>query len=217
MDHQKAKLRVLACAAVASLCLMFSAPSRAAAFQVNFDPVNDLFGVAFFNLSAPCLATDNNYNTLAELLGLGLSGCVISLVDVDISVNGSGGPFVEYVSELPFVIFSSLLIVNHELAGLTTAFPIRLELAGVDENAASSALLSYTLIDDCDPTIAFTAPSANNPAGSVSFRSCINGILQPPLNGNVTSISRVPEPATLALLLVAAAAGWVTRRRGRTA
>ena len=71
--------------------MMFSASSQAAAFQVNFDPVNDLFGEATFNLSAPCLATDNNYDTLAELFGLAVNGCVISLVDAQISISGAGG------------------------------------------------------------------------------------------------------------------------------
>ena len=46
----KMRLRGFACAAATALCMVFSASSQAAAFQVNFDPINDLFGEATFTL-----------------------------------------------------------------------------------------------------------------------------------------------------------------------
>jgi hypothetical protein len=207
------KLRGLICGAVAGICLTFTSYASATAFQVNFDPP-DLVGTAIFELTAPCLATDNNYNTIPELLGLVHDGCVVSLERASISTLG--GPDMEYVAELPFVFYSSLLISNHQLAGLTTGVllpfvgqipaPIRLEPAG-GEFIASSLLTSFSH-DDCDPTLSFTV------TGAVTFVGCgTNGRPLPALFATVDSITQVPEPGTLGLLIGAGVAGWWTRRR----
>jgi hypothetical protein len=209
------KLRRTVCAAAAGIVLLAGSPtSYGAAFQVTFDPIYvDLYGVAKFELTAPCLAHDNNYDTLAELAGLALNGCVVSLESANISTGGINGDFQLYEPELPFVILSSLLVVNHELAGLSTPvfFPIRLEPFGESENLSSLAGIFH---DECDATLAFKAPSNANPAGSATFVGCgADGNPLRPLSGDVISIARVPEPGTLALLAVAGVAGWWTRRR----
>jgi hypothetical protein len=210
------KFRGFMCAAAAGLCLACSAPSWGAAFQVTFDPVAELYGTAIFDLTEPCLANDNNYNTFAELLGLALSGCVVSLESAHVSMTGIGGPYSDYVAELPFVLFSSLLVIDNQLAGLTTLIPIRLEPAGGE--FLSSALLAGFFHDDCDATLSFTAPSSSHPSGTVTFVGCgADGRPLTPLGGNIISITRVPEPGSLALLFGAGFAGWWVRRRRRPA
>lgn len=209
------RLRGLASAAAAALCMMSASPSQAAAFQVEFDPYIELYGFANFFVAEPCLAADGNYDTIAELAGLVLSGCYITLESARISTDGVGGPYTDYEAEFPLVLFSSLLIVNHQFAGLTTLIPIRLEPVGGDLESLASSTLQYGFFhDDCDATLAFKAPSASNPAGSVTFKGCdANGNQLDPLRGNVVSITRIPEPGTLALLFGAGVAGWWVRRR----
>ncbi|HTQ01301.1 MAG TPA: PEP-CTERM sorting domain-containing protein [Casimicrobiaceae bacterium] len=208
MSKLLSKCRVLACAAVGGLFLTFSGASSAAAFQVNFDPSVDLIGSAVLDLTAPCLAHDNDYNTLKELAGLALGGCVVSLEFASVSTTGPDGHFTDYVAELPFVLFSELLIVDHQLAGITTLIPIRLEPVGGD-SVSSLALASGLGFnhDDCDATLSFTV------SGGVTFTGCgPNGPLSP-FRGTITSITQVPEPGTLSLLGGALLAGWWVRRR----
>lgn len=207
-------LRGFACAVAASLCMMVSSPSsHATAFQVAFDPYTELFGVAIFDVSAPCLANDGTFALGSGLLQLVLNGCTISLVGAHISTDGANGTFVDYVAELPFVIFYGLMVGNNELAGLAT-LPIRLEEVGVPDAFYLTSLAnfgSYFVHEDCDATLSFTLD------GGAVFRGCDGNTQLPRLTGEITSITRVPEPATLALVFGAGFAGWLTRRRKRAA
>jgi hypothetical protein len=208
MSRTFSKLRVFTCAAIGSLFLGLSGPSTGAAFQVNFDPTPpDLFGIAVFDLTAPCLAHDGDYNTFYELLGLGIAGCTVSLESASISTTGPGGPFADYIAELPYVLFSELLIVNHQLAGLTTLFPIRLEPDGGGNLLAAVWTSGFTQGEDCDATLSFTV------SGGVTFTGCGPNGPTSPLGAHITSITQVPEPGTLALLLGGGLAGWWVRRR----
>ncbi len=218
-DKKKtSSLRAFACAAAASLCMMFSASSQAAAFQVAFDPYESLYGVAVFDLSAPCLASDGTYTLWnGSLIELALDGCTVSLVSAHISTDGANGSFVDYVAEFPYVLLSVLMIQNNQLFGLTTLFPIFLDEMGFSENALALSSLNFNWPPECHATLAFSAPSSGNPSGGVTFRGCENGQLLGPLTGNITSITQLPEPATLALVLGAGFAGWLTRRRKRRA
>jgi len=194
----------------ACACLAFSSPSGATAFQVEFDPYTDLFGTAIFYLTDACVAHDGDYDTPSELVNLFLSGCFMSLQSAHVSTEGASGPFTDYAAELPFVLFSELVIVNKQLAGLTTLVPIRLEPPGGDQVAsvASFTLTNGFFHDDCDAMLSFTV------AGGVTFKGCSStGQQLPPLLGTITTIFQIPEPGTLALLAGAGLAGWWTRRR----
>lgn len=207
----------MACAAAAALCLMTSAPSQAAAFQVEFDPEPELYGFANFFLAEPCLANDGNFNTVSELLHLALDGCYIQLTSARVSITGSGGPYVDYVAEFPLVLVSALLIVDHELAGLTTLIPIRLEEPNNLELLAASSL-QFNFVRECHTSLSFTAPSNSNPDGTASFQYCGPNGERLALTGDVVDITRIPEPGTLGLLFGAGLAGlWVARRRRNAA
>lgn len=204
------RLRALALVAFASCFLTFSSPSSAAAFQVTFDPYTELYGTAIFNVDESCLAYDNNYNTFKELAWLAKNGCYITFLGAHISTDGIGGEFTNYVAIFPLVIFSSLLVEDHQLSGITTFIPIFLD----EVLAAGTALHGSSLTHECHATLSFTAPSWQNPAGGVTFRGCgEDGRLLSPLTGDVISIALIPEPGTLALLFGAGIAGWWVRRR----
>ena len=204
-------LRGFACAMAASLCLLFhSVPSNAAAFQVAFDPPDLLWGIATFELSEPCLANNGLFSFGNGLLELLANGCTISLLGAHVSTDGQFGTYVDYVAQyytpFPYVFPFELLISNNQFAGLTTLLPILLQEAGM----ANAQQLASVSTFGCVPYLAFTV------SGDVEFGFCRDGVLQT-LPGEVTSITRVPEPATLGLVFGAAFAGWLTRRRKRAA
>ncbi len=201
------RIRGLFAALAAVVALSFSAPSGATAFQVTFDPVAELYGTATFTLTDPCLLHDG---TFTDFLGMTAAGCVVSLLDARISINGIGGPYTDYIAILPLVFYSTLVIANHQLLGLTT-WPIPIFLATAGSSLSASVTGGWF---QCIPSIAFVAPTNNDPTtGSVTFNGCgPNGPLEP-LSGNVVSIAQVPEPGTLALLLGGLLALWPIGRR----
>lgn len=212
-------LRGFACAIVMSVFAMFhSASSSAAAFQVAFDPWTELYGVATFDVSSACLGTDGMFNLYPDgnLIPLIADGCTISLLGAHISTDGAYGTYHDYVAVYPFpfypyVLFWELAVSGGQLAGLSTLVPIQLqEVGGADPYFLSSVAGLARGSDDCGPTISFTV------GGHVEFSACVDGVRQS-LPGEVTSITRVPEPATLGLVFGAAFAGWIVRRRKRPA
>lgn len=206
MNRLISKLRTLAVAAAAGYFLAFSSASSAAAFQVTFDPFTELYGTAIFNVQDACLANNDNYNTFWELLALAANGCYITFGGASISTDGKYGSYTDYNTIIPFdlVIFTQLIIENHQLAGITTL--ILLEPVTAAANAAAFTLQNASFTSHCQEALLFTA------AGHVTFFGCDNG--QPVrLTGNVISIVRIPEPGTLALLFAAGIAGWWVRRR----
>lgn len=207
MSHVSRNLRRLLGALATVVALSFSAQSGAAAFQVEFDPVAELYGTATFDLTAPCLANDGIFT---DFLGLTAAGCIVSLIDAHISITGNGGPYTDYTAILPLVFYSTLVIADHQLLGLTT-WPIPIFLTPV---VGSSTLLTSGWFH-CIPSIGFTAPTNGDPTtGTVIFNGCgADGRPLQPLGGNVVSITQVPEPAPLALLLGGLAAFWSVRRR----
>lgn len=203
------KVRCLFIALAAAVTLGVSAPSGATAFQVTFDPIAELYGTATFSLTDPCLVQDG---TFVDFLGMTIAGCVISLVDAHVSLTGIGGPYTDYTAILPLVFWSTLVIEDHQLLGLTTSpIPIFLVPSLSTSFGASVAGGWY----HCIPSIAFTAPTNSDPTtGTVTFNGCgPNGQPLPPLSGNVISITQVPEPGTLALLLGSLALLWPVGRR----
>lgn len=204
------KLRSLALVAAAGYIMAFSNVSGAAAFQVNFDPPDALWGSAIFNVQDSCLATDGNYDSFWELLALALDGCYITFGGASISVNGEFGDFTQYNTPIPFdlVIFTQLIVDNHQLAGITTL--ILLDPVGEAASAAAFGLQTASTGSHCHEALLFTA------AGDVTFFGCYNGVAYT-LPGDVHSIVRIPEPGTLALLFGAGIAGWWLRRRRDTA
>lgn len=213
-------LRGFACAMAMGACMMFhSAMSHAAAFQVAFDPWTELYGVATFDVSDACLASDGMFNLYPDgnLVPLLLNGCTISMVSAHISTDGAHGTYHDYIASYylpfyPYVLFSELAVSGNQLAGLTTLFPIQLlEVGSLDAFFLSSVgEFGIRTVDNCGPTISFTV------TGHVEFSACVDGVRQT-LPGDVTSITRIPEPATLGLVVGAAFAGWLTRRRKRAA
>ncbi len=214
MNDKPKSLRAVACAIAASACMLFSAPSQSAAFQVEFDPPFELYGIATFDLSAPCLANNGTFSGAAALIPLTTTGCTIELLNAHISIFGNGGPYVDYVSAipipLPIVYLSDLIVANHDLAGLGTYPLLPFFLMEANPPAPLLPLASFST-HPCYAQLGFTA------TGGVSFTGCIDGQLQPALAGDIISITRVPEPATLALVLGAGLAGWLNRRRKRAA
>ena len=170
-----------------------------------------------FSWRIPASPSTTTTTRCAELAGLALSGCYITLESARVSTDGIGGPYTDYVAEFPLVLFSSLLIVNHQFAGLTTLVPIRLEPVGGDLELAGIVHACDTSFfhDDCDATLAFKAPSASNPAGSVDVQGLRRQRQSAAIRSVATSsrLRRIPEPGTLALLFGAGIAGWWVRRR----
>ncbi len=74
MPYVRRNLRRLLGALATFVALSFSAQSGAAAFQVEFDPVLELYGTATFNLTDPCLAHDG---TFTDFLGMTAAGCIL--------------------------------------------------------------------------------------------------------------------------------------------
>lgn len=214
MPNLSRNLRRLLGVLATVVALSFGANARATAFQVEFDPVLELYGTATFELTAPCLANDG---TFTDFLGLTAAGCVLSLVNAHISITGNGGPYTDYTSLLPLVFYSTLVIADHQLLGLTT-WPIPIFLTSAV--GGSNPLLTSSHVT-CIPSIGFTAPTNGDPTtGTVMFNGCgADGRPLQPLGGNVVSISQVPEPSPLALLLGSLAFAWPMRRlwsaRGR--
>lgn len=202
-------IRRLLGALAAAAALSFSATSGATAFQVTFDPIAELYGTATFTLTDPCLAHDGVFT---DFLAMTAAGCVVSLVDAHISITGIGGPYTDFESILPLVFYSTLVIENHELLGLTTwPIPIFLTEAGGGASSSQASANWY----HCIPSLSFTAPTNSDPTtGTVTYNGCgPNGNPLPPLGGNVVSIARVPEPGSLALALAGLLALWPLRAR----
>ena len=209
LNKKTKSIRAFAGAIAMGACMTFSTSSQAAAFQVDFDP--DLFlGVATFELTAPCLANDGLFTGLS-LFKLGKSGCLVSLLGAHITIDG-GVTYTDYVPLFPpFVVLSGLSIENHLLAGLGTFsfLPIVLNELEPPPELLALSFASLQFEHECHALLGFTL------AGDVSFQGCGEGGLQPALYGEITSITQVPEPATLALIFGAGLAGWLTRRRKR--
>lgn len=206
MNALISKLRTWVCVATTGYCLAFGTGASAAAFQVTFDPLVELYGIAVFDVQESCLANDNNYNTLWELFALASQGCYITFGGASISTDGEGGPYTQYNTPIPFdlVVFSQLIVEDHQLVGITTLIPLVPVSAAA--SVAALTLQSSSYGSHCHEALLFTA------AGDVTFFACNDGQTVR-LTGDVISITRVPEPGTLALLLGAGVAGWWVRRR----
>jgi hypothetical protein len=221
------RMRNLVCAAALGLFgLLSPAAQGGTRYVVAFDPPFTLFGAAVVDAEQACLANNGVFGPL-----IALNGCFVKLVSLDVTFNYNPGvdpdQVVRYVPELDLPMpLIGIQIANHELIGLATSLllPIRLEVQGEIEEIQGLNLdqvHAFNFVEDeCDATVVFTGtrntrpPNLNNqPPYGVQFTACgPNGPLAP-LTGEITSIQRVPEPGTLALLFGAMGAGWIVRRR----
>jgi len=193
-------LRLLLTALAATL-VAFAAPASAAVWSSDYDPPGAITfsGRAFFQFDDSCLATDG-FHSGASCNTVFLS----ATADLSEASTGATG-HLNFASVLPNTadVFN-IVIVNHLLAGVDTGVigfvfpgPCTLDLCGTPwwiqfESGFGDPVFLFTGSCEGDSCFAFDTPQ---------------GIAR-----NVT-FTRVPEPGSLALILGALGAGWLSRRR----
>ena len=206
--------RTVAFAFAAALSVL-SAPASAVIYGGHFDPP-DFFGTATFDVSNGCLSSDgirsNDHDT-----------CTVTWLTAALTFRETPPT----AHTLSFDFGTPFLPSN------TAVFDVVVqggELAGVD----SAIIGAVTTSGDPNPTfngswyISFASPASSlfatdavssfapNLGNVFLYRQvCDDGCRPGPIveTATVDSFFRIPEPATVTLLLAAIGCGWVSRRR----
>jgi len=209
-----ARTAAFVCATALSL---LSVPASAVIYGSTFDPP-DFFGTATFDVSPACLSSDgfhaNDHDT-----------CFVTWLTAVVTFRETPPTAHTLTFNFPLPILPSTTAVSD-------IFVQGGELAGVD----SSIIGSVTTSGDPNPSfngswyISFSSPSSSlfatdavtsfAPAlGNVFLyrQICDEGCRPGPIveTATVDSFVRIPEPATLGLLLAALGGGWLSTRRRR--
>jgi hypothetical protein len=206
--------RTVAFALAAALSVL-SAPASAVIFGSNFDPP-DFFGTATFDVSNGCLSSNGIHNNDHDTCTVTWLTAVLTFRETPATAHTLTFSFGTPILPSGSAVFDVLAQGG--------------ELAGVD----SAIIGAVTTSGDPNPTfngswyISFATPSAilfgtdavssfaPNLGNVFLYRQvCDDGCRPGPVveTATVDSFFRIPEPATLTLLLAALGCGWVSRRK----
>jgi len=206
---------VLKTCAAGVLALVFAGNASAGVvFRGAIDPIFGVFipgasftGEAFFDVDQDCLAIDGTYDNSNSCGVLTILSATITLVNgsnsqtLDFGPNLSpGDPVIDYIIENGTLAAVDTIDIGPQFVAASPSIgyvgPMWLNLGhtGVagDGLAATGQLFTGSCIEGCFPS--------HDPATSSNIAT--------------VTITQVPEPATVALLLAAMTAGWIVRRKG---
>jgi len=204
------------CAAGALAFMVSTSASAGVVFRGAIDPIFGVFipgasftGEAFFDVSQDCLSQDGTHDPTADTCG------GLTLLSESITLtNGSNSQILTFWPDPTF--FPANPVTEYIIDGGT--------LAAVDTlDVGPQFVLASPAIGYEGPmwlNLGHTGAAGEGLAATAQLftGSCIEGCFpshDPATSSTVATvtITQVPEPATVALLLGAMTAGWITRRR----
>jgi len=192
----------LSIAALTATVAALATPAYAAVWNSDYDPP-EFIGMAAFNVPDACLAAADNLYLVGTL-----PGCSV----ITVMSNVTTMPVViDFAPALPSTDVNSYVVIGGQFVGVNTGI-----IGGVDVGDIN---YWFQFVATFTPGGIESPPSVHNlvnlfsncessgDSGRVSCGAPIATATQ-----GVT-FTRVPEPASLALILGALAAGWLARRR----
>lgn len=194
-------LRLLLTALTATLVVL-AAPAHGAVWDSDYDPP-EFVGMAAFNVPDACLAAADNLYSVGALPGCSVITVLSNVTTMPVVID--------FASALPSTDVNSYVVIGGQFVGVNTGI-----IGGVDVGDIN---YWFQFVATFTPGGIESPPSVHNlvnlfsncesfgDSGEVSCGAPIATATQ-----GVT-FTRVPEPASLALMLGALGAGWLTRKR----
>ncbi len=185
-------------ATVAALAL----PAYAAVWNSDYDPPQ-FVGMAAFNVPDACLAAADNLYSVGALPGCSVITVLSNVTTMPVAID--------FAPALPSTDVNSYVVIGGQFVGVNTGI-----IGGVDVGDVD---YWFQFVATFTPGSIESAPSVHNlvnlfsncesfgDSGRVSCGDPVATATQ-----GVT-FTRVPEPASLALILGALGAGWLARKR----
>lgn len=210
------------CAAGALAMLLSAHASAGVVFRSALDPAFGLgfnglnySGEAFFNVDPLCLA-DADRAPIEACGSINLISASITLTFTD-PLNNTFTQLLTFYPDasVPADPITQYYVRNNTLAAVDTV-PFGPQFANLSPDTYSGPLwLEFFTTFSGDGTLRDVVPHADMITGSCSFEGPFFCTMDPNAKTDVATvtITQVPEPATVALLLTAIAGCWVARRR----
>jgi len=200
MTMSKRTLR-LCLSALTATVMALSAPARAAIWSSDYDPLPEFVGTGSFNVPDACLAAADNLYVVGAL-----SGCSVITVLSNVSTNPV---VIDFAAALPSTDVDSYVVIGGKFVGVNTGF-----IGGVDVGDVN---YWFQFVATFTPGSIESPPSVHNLvnlfSNCESFGNSVSCGDPIAIATQGVTFTRVPEPASLALILGALGACWLARTR----